>query len=357
MPRRRPHRFATPRRLPARLTGLLAVTVATTMAATIAAVIPAGASTQLSLVAYSTPRPAYTALIQAFEATKAGRGVAVAQSYGASGAQSTAVVDGLQADVVNFSLTPDMTKLVKAGLVSPSWDAGPTKGIVSDSVVAFVVRRGNPKHIATWADLVKPGVQVITPNPFSSGAAQWNLVAAYGAQLHQGQSKAAAQGYLAQLLHHTVAQPTSAATALEAFNAGEGDVLLDYEADGLYAQRRGEPVQVVVPPQTILIQNPIALTTSGANSKAARAFEQFLFTPAAQAIWAKNGYRPVLPAATGAAGAKSATGAAEAGFPRPKAEFTIDSLGGWTSVRSKFFNPTTGVVARDEQSIGVSTGG
>jgi ABC-type sulfate transport system substrate-binding protein len=156
---------------------------------------PAGAATggSISLVAYSTPKPAYAALITAFQATKAGAGVTFSQSFGASGSQSTSVVDGLPADVVNFSLTPDMTKLVKAGLVSASWNKNATKGFVTNSIVSFVVRKGNPKHIKTWADLVKSGVSVITPNPFSSGSAKWNLMAAYGAQLNQGKSKAAAR--------------------------------------------------------------------------------------------------------------------------------------------------------------------
>ncbi len=154
----------------------------------------------MAIVAYSTPKPAYAALISAYNATKAGQGVTFSQSFGASGSQATAVVNGLPADVVNFSLAPDMNKLVKAGLVSAKWSATPTQGMVTNSIVSFIVRPGNPKHITNWASLVKSGVKVITPNPFSSGSAKWNIMAAYGAQLSLGKSKAQATAYLTKLL-------------------------------------------------------------------------------------------------------------------------------------------------------------
>lgn len=307
---------------------------------------PAGAASggSISLVAYSTPKPAYAALISAFNATKAGKGVSFSQSYGASGSQATSVVDGLPADVVNFSLTPDMNKLVKAGMVSPQWSKNATKGFVTNSIVSFVVRKGNPKHITSWADLVKSGVSVITPNPFSSGSAKWNLMAAYGAQLNQGKSSAAATAYLTNLLKHTAAQPSSASNALQTFLSGQGDVLLDYEDDALYAKRQGEPISVITPPQTILIQNPIAVTAKASNPSLAKAFTAFLLSPAGQKIWGQQGYRPVLPQV-----------AATFNFPKPKVLFTIDSLGGWTVVNVKFFDPETGVIAKIEQGLGVST--
>ena len=165
--------------------------------------------------------------------------------------------------------------------------------MVTNSIVSFIVRPGNPKHIKTWADLVKPGVGVITPNVFSSGSAKWNIMAAYGAEVHQGKSPAAAQTYLSQLLHHAVAQPTSASAALQTFLSGQGDVLLDYEDDGLYAKKQGEAVDVITPPQTILIQNPIAVTKSA--SPSAKAFVSYLESPAGQKVWGQQGYRPVLP--------------------------------------------------------------
>ncbi len=298
----------------------------------------------VNLVAYSTPKPAYAALIKAFNATSAGKGVTFTQSYGASGSQATSVADGLPADVVNFSLSPDMQKLVKAGIVSSSWDSGSTQGMVTDSIVSFIVRKGNPKHITNWASLVKSGVGVITPNPFSSGSAKWNIMAAYGAEVNQGKSKAQAQAYLADLLKHTVSQPSSASNALQTFLSGEGDVLLDYEDDALYAQHKGEPISIITPPQTILIQNPIAVTSNASDPKAAKAFVSYLLSPAGQKVWGEQGYRPVL-----------AKVAAEFKFPAPKNLFTIQSLGGWTKVDSAFFTPGTGTVAKIEQSLGQST--
>jgi sulfate/thiosulfate transport system substrate-binding protein len=298
----------------------------------------------VNLVAYSTPKAAFGAEVTAFQATKAGKGVTFTQSFAASGTQADDVVAGLPADVVNFSTTLDMTKLVTAGLVSKNWDKNSTSGFVTNSIVSFIVRKGNPMHITTWADLVKPGVQVITPNPFSSGSAKWNLLAGYGAQTATGHSAAQAQTYLSKLLKATVSQPSSASTALQAFLSGQGDVLLDYQDDADYAVSQGEPITVVTPPQSILIQNPIALTTTGAKNPAAKAFEAFLLSPAGQKIWAKQGYQPVL-----ASVAKKFT------FPEPKKLFTIASLGGWTKVNATFFNPTTGIVAKIESGLGVST--
>jgi sulfate/thiosulfate transport system substrate-binding protein len=305
--------------------------------------LPAGAQGgSVNLVAYSTPKPAYSVLAAAFAKTKAGAGVTVTPSFGPSGTQATSVVNGLPADVVNFSLATDMAKVVKAGLVSSTWANGPTKGIVTNSIVSFVVRPGNPKHLTTWADLVKPGVQVITPNVFSSGSAKWNIMAAYGAQISQGKTPAQAQAYLSQLLHNAVAQPSSASAALQTFLSGQGDVLLDYEDDALYAKSKGEPVTIVTPPQTILIQNPIAVTKTA--SPAAKAFVAYLLSPAGQTVWGKQGYRPVLPAV-----------AAQFNFPKPKTLFTITTFGGWTAVNAKFFDPQTGIVAKVEQTLGVST--
>jgi sulfate/thiosulfate transport system substrate-binding protein len=321
---------------------LSALVVAPLALATLPALPAAAQGGTVNLIAYSTPKPAYTVLAADFAKTKAGAGITVSSSFGPSGTQATAVADGLPADVVNFSLEPDMAKVVKAGLVSSSWDKTPTKGMVTDSIVSFVVRPGNPKHITTWADLVKSGVGVITPNVFSSGSAKWNIMAAYGAELKQGKSSAQAQAYLSQLLKHAVAQPSSASAALQTFLSGQGDVLLDYEDDALYAKSKAEPVDIITPPQTILIQNPIAVSKTAGQS--AKAFEAYLLSPAGQTVWGQQGYRPVLPSV-----------AAKFHFPKPQTLFTIDQLGGWTAVNAKFFDPQTGIVAKVEQSLGVST--
>jgi sulfate/thiosulfate transport system substrate-binding protein len=302
-----------------------------------------GSSKKVSLVAYSTPQAAYAALIPAFQATPAGKGVTFSQSFGASGDQSRAVAAGLPTSVVNLSLEPDVTKLVTAGLVPASWDANATKGFVTDSVAVIIVRKGNPKHITGWDDLVKPGVQVLTPNPFSSGSAKWNVAAAYGSELKEGKTPAQADAYLTALFHNVVSQDTSARNALQTFLAGKGDALIDYESEAIADQKKGSAISYVIPKQTILIQNPVAITTKG-DTPAAKAFVSYLLSPAGQAIWAANGYRPVIP---GVAGASS--------FPTPAGLFTIDTLGGWTAVNKQFFDPTSGIVTKIEASLGVST--
>ena len=298
-------------------------------------------------MAYSTPESAFAKLISAFEQSPAGKGITVSTSFGASGTQANDVVDGQPADVVNFSLEPDMAKLVKAGLVSSSWDTvGPDHGFVTNSVVVFVVRKGNPDHIQNWSDLIKPGTQVVTPNPFSSGSARWNIMAAYGAALQSGDSTSAAQDYLKSLLKNTVAQPASASDAMEAFLSGTGEVLLDYEDDAIASERKGAAIDYVVPPQTILIQNPIAVVANSTHKAAAQAFVNYLLSEAGQELWAKEGYRPVISSAAQAAGVT---------FPTPSDLFTIESLGGWTKDAKSFFDPQTGIVAKIESSLGVST--
>jgi len=299
----------------------------------------------VTLVAYSTPQGAYASLIPAFGATSEGKGISFSQSYGPSGDQSRAVVAGLKADVVNFSLEPDVTRLVKAGLVSPSWNQNATHGFVTNSVAVIIVRKGNPKHITSWADLVKPGVQVVTPNPFTSGSARWNIMAAYGAQIKEGKNPSEAQAYLTSLFHNVVSQDSSARNALQTFLAGRGDALIDYEDEAIADQKKGSPLEYVIPKYTILIQNPIAILKSG-NTAGAQKFVDYLLSPAGQKIWAEKGYRPVI------------EGVASPGeFPTPAGLFTIDSLGGWKKVGKEFFETegSPGVVTKIEQSLGVST--
>ena len=300
-----------------------------------------GGGKHLTLVAYSTPQGVYEKLIPAFQATAAGKGVSFSQSYGPSGEQSRSVANGLHADVVNFSLEPDVERLVKAGLVSPSWNQDSTHGFVTNSVVVIMVRKGNPKHITGWSDLVKPGVQVVTPNPFTSGGARWNIMAGYGAQLKEGKSAAQAQAYLTELFHHVVSQDSSARNSLQTFTAGRGDALLGYENEAIAAKKKGADVEYVIPKDTILIQMPIAVLGS---SKSAEEFMKYLLSSAGQQTWAANGYRPVI---SGVRGASS--------FPTPPGLFTIESLGGWKSATKQFFDPETGSVAKIEQSLGVST--
>ena len=301
--------------------------------------------TTLNLVAYSTPKKAYDALTAAYGQTAQGKGVSFSESFGASGTQSRAVASGQPADVVAFSTEPDMSTLVKAGLVSSSWDSNSAGGVPSDSVVVFVVRKGNPKGITGWDDLIKPGVDVVTPNPSTSGSARWNVLAGYGAELKEGKSPAAALAYIKTLLTKNVSvQPSSASSALQTFVAGKGDVLLDYESDALAAEKAGDAIQIVYPKQTILIQTPVAATLKA--KPAAAQFVQWLYSPAAQTIWAEQGYRPVLASVAKKYASK---------FPTPPQLFNISFLGGWTKAKSEFFDPTTGSITKIEQAAGVPT--
>jgi sulfate transport system substrate-binding protein len=304
-----------------------------------------GGSKTVNLVAYSTPQKAYDAVIPAFKVTTAGKGASFKESFGASGAQSRAVAAGQPADIVAFSLEPDISKLVKSGLVPSNWNADAYKGMVTDSVVVLVVRKGNPKGIHGWADLVKPGVKVVTPNFLSSGSAKWNLMAAYGAQIKSGKSPADALAYVKALLKNTVTQPDSGSKATAAFVGGVGDVLISYENEALQAQKSGAAVDFVTPDQTILIENPIAVTTHAKNPTLAKAFVDYLHTDAAQKIFADHGYRPVVQADLDATK-----------FPTPAQLFTIKDLGGWSTVNTQFFDPTSGSITKIENSLGVSGG-
>ena len=297
----------------------------------------------LSLVAYSTPQAAYTQIIKAFQQTPAGKNVSFTTSYGASGDQSRAVANGLKADVVAFSLAPDITRLVKANLVSPNWNANQYKGMVTNSVVVIGTRKGNPKNIKTWADLVKPGTEVISPNPFTSGGARWNVMAAYGANSNVGVNQAAGVAYLNKLFKNIAVQDDSARKSLQTFTNGKGDAIIAYENDMIFAQQKKQPIDYTVPDNTILIENPVAVTSKSAHPAQAQAFVNFLYTATAQKIFAENGYRPVV------------KGASTISFPTPAHMFTINQLGGWTKVTATFFDPTKGIVAKIEQSNGVST--
>ena len=295
----------------------------------------------ISLVAYSTPRDAYGKLIPAFTDTSAGKGTSFQQSYGASGEQARAVIAGLKADVVAFSLEPDMTSLVKAHLVAPTWKKNKFGGMVSRSVVVFVTRKGNPKNIRSWNDLIKPGVDIVTPNVQTSGGAKWNVMAAYGAQRKLGKTHAQAVKYLEKLYDHVVSQDKSAREALQTFLAGRGDVMLAYENEAIFAQKKNQPIDYVIPKATISIENPIAVVKSSSNKTTATAFVRFLRTKPAQLIFGENGYRPVLQSA-----------AKKFGFPVPKMQFTIKALGGWAKVDKQFFDPRTGIVTKIQRKKG-----
>jgi sulfate transport system substrate-binding protein len=329
-----------------------AVALAATAAVAAGLAAVAGAQSQdtrLALVAYSTPAGAYGQLITAFQKTPNGAGVSFSQSYGPSGDQARAVVAGLPADVVNLSLAPDVDLLVKAGLVDPNWSKQSYKGMVTDSVVVFALRDGNPKHIKTWNDLLKPGISVILPNPFTSGGARWDVMAAYGSWRKLGKTAAQAQANLLKLFQNVSVQDKSARDALNTFLSGKGDVLLTYESEAIAAQLKGSKIQYVIPRSDLLIENPIAVLKNSSNKDKANQFLRFLRTPAAQQIFANNGYRPVVPSVLKANSKR---------FPSRPGLFTIDQLGlgGWSRVQAAFFDPDNGIVAAIERRVGGATG-
>jgi sulfate transport system substrate-binding protein len=308
--------------------------------ATLAAVGAAGCSSsksggkKVSLVAYSVPKPAYDALSAAFGKTKAGSGVSFAASYGASGTQSKAVSNGQQADYVAFSVEPDLTKLVPK-FVTADWNSGPTKGLVSDSVVVIAVRKGNPKHITGWDDLIKPGIKIVTPDPGSSGSAKWNILAAYTHVLGAGGTDDQAQDYLKKFFGNVVAKPSSGSNATTTFLNGTGDALISYENEAIAARQKGQSLDYVVPDESILIENPAAVTKSAPQS--AKDFLAFVQSADGQKVFAEHGYRPVL--ASIAPGTVEGANDPANPFPTVKHLATIAGLGGWAAVNKKFFDP------------------
>ena len=290
----------------------------------------------VDVVGFSILKSANEDVFKAFEDTDDGKGVTFKTSYGASGDQSRAVEGGQAADFVHFSLETDVTRLVDEGKVAEDWNQDKTKGIITSSVVVFVVRPGNPDNIKTWEDLTKPGVEVITPNPFTSGGARWNVMAAYGAQLKAGKSSKQGYDYMVKLFKNVSVQDKSARESLNTFASGKGDVLIGYENEAIFAKKNGVQLQYIVPSSTILIENPLAAAKNAPSQ--AKAFVKWLKTPPAQKIWAENGYRPVVPSVL-----------KQAKFPKPAKLFKIGYVGGWNVVSKKWFDRQNGLMLKVEQ--------
>jgi sulfate/thiosulfate-binding protein len=297
---------------------------------------------KVSVVGFSVLKTANEPVIADFQKTSEGKGVTFTTSYGASGDQSRAVAGGLPADEVHLSLEPDVAKLVDAGIVDASWDQTPTDGILTDSEVVFLVRKGNPLGIKTWDDVAKPGVKVITPNPASSGSAKWNILAAWAHVTGQGGSDAQAKAFVSKVLGNAVALPGSGSDALASFVAGNGDVLLAYENDSIAAVAAGDDVEYVLPDDTLLIQNPVALTKDA--SGAASDFLKFQLSKDGQTDYAKAGFRPVIQGIdVDVPGANDPSNP----FPPVKTQYTIDkNFGGWDKANSEFFDEKTGIITK-----------
>jgi sulfate/thiosulfate-binding protein len=331
-----------PRRVAARIgIGLLALGASVGAAACGSS---ASASGSIDLVAYSTPQQVYEQSLEpGFKDSPNGKDVDFSNSFGASGDQSRAVESGQPADVVEFSLEPDMQRLVDAGIVSADWDQNQYKGIVTDSVVTLMVRPGNPKNITSFDDLGNPDVDVIDPNPATSGGARWNIMAIYGSQIAEGKTPAQAQDFVKQVLANTSVQDDSARDSLNTFSSGKGDVLVGYENDAIQAKKEGIDLDYVTPDSTILIENPIAVAKDASSD--AQKFVDFLYTDQGQQDFADAGYRPVV---------KSVADKNTGKFPTPSGLFTIAKFGGWDKVADPFFGDD-GWVIQAEKDLGNPT--
>lgn len=300
-------------------------------------------STSLNLVGYSVPKPAYDALGTAFAKTPAGKGVTLNGSYGPSGTQEKNVAAGQKADYVAFSTGSDMSKLATAGKVAADWDSGATKGIVADSVVVIVVKKGNPLGIKGWDDLIKPGVKIVTPDPASSGSAKWNILAAYEHVIQNGGTAAQAQTYLKKFFAHVVSRAASGAVATTQFTSGTGNVLISYESEAILSRQKGISLDYIVPQQDVLIETPAAVTEGA--PKAAGDFLSYVESSAGQQIFASKGFRPVDSSVkpTGVVGANDPSNP----YPAVKQLVTVGSLGGWSKVNDEFFGDN-GIVTKIE---------
>jgi len=314
--------------------------------------IASAGGTTLDLVAFSTPQAVTQTVIAKWQHTSAGKNVRFTQSYGPSGSQAKAIVAGQPADIAFLSNALDVYTLVDAGLVVNNWTHKLSQGgMVANSVVAFAVRPGNPKHIHSWADLTKPGVQIITPDPFPSGGAKWNVLAAYGAMRAQSKSDAKATAFVKAMFKNVIAQPTAASASMAAFLSGQGDVLLTYESEAYTAKLAHKPVSIVVPKQTILIQLPmVPLRKTPAQ---ATTFIKYCHSTAAQKLFVQAGYRPVVSSALKspslASWKKKFSTAGHTIF-----RVTGSYFGGWLHASTVWFSPN-GRMVKIERAVGGPT--
>ncbi|WP_435021832.1 sulfate ABC transporter substrate-binding protein [Tundrisphaera sp. TA3] len=295
----------------------------------------------LTLGAYSVVREAFhDGLIPAFTkswADKTGRAVRFEESYNASGAQSRAIAAGFDADIAVLSLQGDMDNLVKAGVVEKGWDAGPTRGMATRSLVVIGVRDGNPKNIRDWADLANPGVGVLYPDPKTSGGARWNIAAVWGAGLlgadRDKPDPEAARDLLSRVQANVVNMDSSGRQSLATFERGTGDAVVTYENELLLREKFvPHPIPYVTPPATLQIESPAALVEASVrrhgNRQVAQAFLEFIRSDEGQRILGDYGFRPIDPKV-------EVPGQA----PLPPRLFTIKDLGGWSQVKKTVFDP------------------
>jgi sulfate transport system substrate-binding protein len=303
-----------------------------------------GGSTTLDIVGFAVPEAANTAIAEAWNETPEGEGVEFQTSYGASGDQSRAVEAGQPADYVHFSVASDVTRLVDAGLVAEDWNSGDNAGVVSTSVVVFAVREGNPLGIDSWDDLVADGVEIVTPNPASSGAARWNALAAWGSVIEAGGTDEEAEAFVNDLYANAVALPNSGRDATQAFTSGTGNVFITYENEAILARQNGEEFDYVIPETSILIENPGAVLID-ADPKATD-WLSFVLGEEGQRQFALKGFRP-LGDPEGETVDVEVEGANDPADPFPPVPnlLTVDEdFGSWSELSDRFFDEETGIV-------------
>jgi len=301
-----------------------------------------GEPSTLNIVGFAVPEAANKAIAAEWATTPDGENVEFVTSYGASGDQSRAVVDGLKADYVHFSVSSDVTRLVDDGLVAEDWDAGENKGVVSTSVVVFAVREGNPLGIEDWDDLIQPDVEIVTPNPASSGAARWNALAAWGQVIESGGSEAEAEEYVRKLYGNVVALPGSGRDATTAFTSGTGNVFLTYENEAILARQNGEDFEYIIPDTTLLIENPGAVLKD-ADPKATEWLD-FVLSDKGQTQLALKGFRPL---GTVDVEVDEVEGANDPSDPFPEVENLLtvqEDFVSWSDLSKKFFDEQNGIV-------------
>jgi sulfate/thiosulfate transport system substrate-binding protein len=298
----------------------------------------------LSIVGFAVPEAANKNIADEFVKTDEGKGYKFRTSYGASGDQSRAVESGLDADYVHFSVASDVTRLVDAGLVADDWDAGENVGIVSRSVVVFGVRDGNPEGIEDWDDLIKPGVEIVTPNPASSGAARWNALAAYGQVIRKGGTEEEATEYVDKFFGNVVSLPGSGRDATTAFLGGTGDVLMAYENEAILAAQNGEGFEYIIPDTTLLIENPGAILEEA--DPAAEAWLDFVLSDEGQRQFALTGFRPIRDDVDYGGTVEGAKDPSDP-FPTVPDLMTVEEdFGSWSELSDKFFDEEDGLVTK-----------
>jgi len=302
------------------------------------------ADNTINIVGFAVPEAANKAIAAEFQKTDAGKGVKFETSYGASGDQSRAVEAGLKADYVHFSVPTDVTRLVDAGLVADTWDDGENKGVVSTSIVVFGVRDGNPKNIQTWDDLIKPGVEIVTPNPASSGAARWNALAAYGQVISSGGTEEEAEEYVNKFFTNVVSLPSSGRDATTGFLGGTGDVLMAYENEAILAAQNGEGFEYIIPDTTLKIENAGAILEDA--SAPSQAWLDFVLSDEGQKQFALKGFRPLRDDVDFGGTVEGATNPSDP-FPPVGTLLTVEGdFGSWADVSTKFFDEEDGIVTK-----------